>query len=317
MALSELPSPSAGLGEVIIAVDLCGLCGSDSHIWHGDPSSSWIEVGTVLGHEVVGRVVEIGAEVTTVALGDRVTPMSIFGCGECDLCDRGLGQLCKKREWLGLSRNGGLATTVAVPARTLLHVGSLPDETAVLTEPMSVACRAVLTRGRLSPDDHVVISGPGAIGLLAGIAARHAGAQVTVVGTPDDVVNRAGICELVGLHLTAEPPRGVDLWIEAAGAAPALNNAVRAMSRGGRIVLVGIYGAPVTVDVDDAIRKEVSVLASYSGDAQDYRTALDVLHTVPNLGAAFVHTVPMTSALSALASIGSGERPKHAVRPRR
>lgn len=282
-----------------------------------DPSSAWVVPGTVLGHEVVGRVREVGANIRGLSVGQRVVPMSVSGCDACERCEDGLIQRCAQREWLGLSRDGGLADSLCVPARTVHPVGDLPVMTAVLTEPMSVAVRAVVQRGGAGASDHVVVSGCGAIGLLAGIVALSIGARVTVLGTSTDIALRSALCSRLGLTLTTDTQSGVDLWIEASGAPSALEYALQSMNPGGRVVLVGLYGRPLNVDLDTAVRQEISVIASYAGDRDDYRSAIKLLTTMPDLGVHFVLDLPITSADAAFAALSGGERPKIALRPER
>lgn len=317
VTLRQTAPPRARPDEVLVDVELCGLCGSDAHVWRGDRSYDWVRPGTILGHEVVGRVSATGSDVSRSRRGARVVPMSVIGCETCRLCASGDPQLCPDRRWLGLSTPGGLAATVVVPARALIDLDpDLPATTAVLTEPMSVAVRAVISRGAVQAGQEVVVSGPGTVGLLAAVVATHRGAAVTVLGTEADVAERGALCQKLGVRLT-DSVAGLapDLWVEASGAAAALGTALDTVRCCGRLVLVGLYGDAVPVALDTAVRRELTVLASYGGNRRDYEQAVDVLLAHPALGDCLVAVRPLDQIEDALDGVGRGDRPKIAVRP--
>ena len=112
--VDDTPVPSPGAGQVLLQVEGCGLCGSDVHAWRGDDGYGWVKTPVVMGHEVIGRVVSTGDSVLSPRVGDRVIPISILGCGACDICATGEGPLCTERNVLGLSRDGGAAELAAL-----------------------------------------------------------------------------------------------------------------------------------------------------------------------------------------------------------
>ncbi len=223
---------------------------------------------------------------------------------------------CATRTHIGLSRPGGLASLLTVPEWILVPVpAEVPALTAVLTEPASVAARAVTSRGRVAAGERVVVSGAGAIGVLAAYLAKAAGADVTIVGTGADVAARGELCDGLGIPLVEAAPDEVDAWIEASGAAVALAAALRSVRTGGRVIAVGLYGREVPVELDSAIRREVSIVSSYSAGVDDYAAALSALRRDPGLGGRLVEVFPWTGLTDAFESIGRGERIKTAIAP--
>lgn len=312
---TELAPPSAD--ELQVEVEYCGLCGSDLHIWRGDNGYEWVPVGRTLGHEIVGVVVQVGADTDRAMIGQRVALIAQSGCGDCAYCLADNANGCVEKRTLGLSRDGGAAARLNVPARQALLVpATIPARTAVLTEPLSVAVRAA-TRGDVGEHDVVAVSGPGTIGLLNGLVCRYLGAEVYLVGTAADLETRASLARRLGLNLVEELPQDVEpkIWIEAAGAAPALTRAVEALPVGGTLVIVALYGEMPQWDLNVAIRKELDVRTSYSSHRPDYQLALRILATEPSLGEFFVELHELDDFAVAFERIGRGEAPKIALTP--
>jgi len=164
-----MPVPDIGDGDVLVRVKACGICGSDVHGYDG--SSGRRIPPLIMGHEASGVVDRIGAAVSDLRQGDRVTFDSTVSCGACDHCRRGELNLCDNRTVLGVScadyrRHGAFAEYVAVPSRIAYRLpDALPFEHAALIEALSVAVHAV-ARKPPRPDDVVLVIGCGMIGLL-------------------------------------------------------------------------------------------------------------------------------------------------------
>lgn len=318
ITVTERETPAPGPDEVLVAVEYCGLCGSDAHIWRADDGYGWVSTGRVLGHEIVGVIASVGEGVEGEwRVGDRVVPIAQTGCGVCDACQRDYANGCAKKRTLGLSRDGGAATHVAVHTSALLRISpELPPLTGVLTEPASVAARAV-RRARVERGDRVVVSGPGAVGMLAAVIAQSAGAEVVVLGTELDIEHRSDALGSVGIPLRADLPPSFepDVWIEAAGARAALENAGAALPVQGRLVIVALYATPPVVQLNVLVRKEIDVITSYSSFRDDYVRALAVLGKYPALGEHLVRAFPLHEIETAFDAVGSGSAIKVAVNP--
>jgi L-iditol 2-dehydrogenase len=193
-AVQRVARPEPGPGEVRITVASCGICGSDLHALRGDPGFEWVRPPVTMGHEFGGTVVQLGQDVETLEVGQRVVATSIQGCLTCAVCRAGTTQLCPQRRIIGLSYDGGLAEEVVVGAPHLVPVpDQVPIEHAAIAEPLSVAVRAVLAQPLIAPGDRVVVSGPGPIGLFCARLAALCGAEVCVVGGRQDVGRRLPI----------------------------------------------------------------------------------------------------------------------------
>src|SRR5436309_1749268 len=189
LKIAEVPTPSAGAGEVLVRVEACGICGSDVHGYDG--SSGRRIPPIIMGHEAAGTVAAVGGENGTFKNGDHVTFDSTIYCGECDYCRRGDVNLCDRRQVLGVSipdyhRSGAFAEYVVVPKR-IVH--PLPEKLsftqAAMVEPLAVAVHAVdLTE--LPPDGTALVMGAGMIGLLVLQALKEAGCSRVYVVDIDD-----------------------------------------------------------------------------------------------------------------------------------
>lgn len=318
VGLDMRAATSPGQGEVLIAVELCGLCGSDAHIWRADDGYEWVEPGRVLGHEVVGVVVELGPGTagTGIRLGERVVPVAQIGCGECAACRTDYANGCLEKTTLGLSRDGGASEFVIARADSVLPVpAGMTARTAVLTEPASVAARAVTVHGAVSGMDRVVVSGPGAVGILAALICQWSGASVVVLGTPADVAARGDALEDLNLKLVTSVPEGFvpTVWIEASGAGTALDTAITRLPTKGKLIIVALYANAPTVALNVAVRKELSLSTSYSSFSGDYKIALQFLEEHPDLGESLVELHDLREAREAFARIGNAPAPKIAL----
>src|SRR5215831_1566203 len=174
--IRDVPVPAAGAGEVLLRVLRAGVCGTDLHIWSWDRwSQGRIKPPVTLGHEFVGEVIERGAEVTEIKIGERVACESHIICGHCVACRTGNGHVCENTRILGVDVNGGFAEFVAVPAVNAWRApGNIPIEVAGVMEPLGNAVHTAFS-GELS-GCNLAVTGCGPIGLFAIGVARAAGA---------------------------------------------------------------------------------------------------------------------------------------------
>jgi len=255
---TRLARPVPGPGEVLVQVAAVSICGSDLSGYLG--SHPRIRPPTILGHELSGRIAELGpgAEGVGPAVGDRVCVDPTFGCGRCRHCRRGRKNICRDYWVLGESeaRPGAFAGWVAVPTG---HVHRLPDavsdELGAIVQPLAVASHAVRHRAGVEPGEVVLILGAGAIGLGIMLTARGLGARAVVIDVRADrlrratalgadvVVDAAGDpAEVERAVLDATDGYGADASFEAIGGNDPrpLARLVELTARGGRIVVVGM-----------------------------------------------------------------------------
>ncbi len=264
LTIRDLPDPVPGAGEVVIAITLAGVCGTDYSLYNGKFS---VPLPVVPGHEGIGVVKETGPGVSNVAVGQRVVIQPNFACWACDLCNSKLDNICPEKVRLGLDINGVFAQYVKVPARYVWPVPEgLDDRTAALTEPLAVAAHGV----KILPPakgDRVLIIGAGVIGLMTLLLAKLEGAKVTVL---DLLTEHLSMAENMGADSTyqvggrnGEPePSSFDLIYETSGAPSGLADAIGLAAPGGRIALQGLPGTEHPVSTTMIVRKELTIRGS-------------------------------------------------------
>jgi L-iditol 2-dehydrogenase len=288
--LRDLPEPSPGAGQVKIKVQAAGICGTDLHIYKDEFRSV---PPVVLGHEVAGEIVAVGAGVEGVAVGARVTTETYFStCGECAYCRTGHANLCLNRRSIGSAVNGGFTSYLIVPAKNLHALPESVDFRAgALTEPLACVCHAVLTTPTVSPGDVAVIAGPGAIGLLTLQVVKAAGAAAVVLGADGDDARMALARQLGADHVVnvmrADPnaliqaitPEGLgaDVVYECSGAGAAAQQLLTLVRRRGRFVQIGLFGRSIAWDMDQVCFRELTVTGSNASVPSAWTRALQLL----------------------------------------
>jgi len=277
--------------EVVLEVLRAAICGTDSSEWDHGPILC--RPGVVLGHEFVGRVAEVGSDVSGLRVGDRVVSGAGISCGRCAWCVRGRTNLCREYRTLGLQLDGGLAELVATPASICRHVPEeCDDDAAAMAQPLAVALHA-LSRVGQRRDDSVAVVGAGGIGsfIVAGAAHSATGGRVVAIDVDD---SRLAAASALGAHATANATGrdlselllelsdgvGFDVVIEASGAPHAPAAAIAGARRGGRVLLVGLHGAPCELDLTRMILREVDLFTTVAHVCDsDVPAALELLAT--------------------------------------
>ncbi len=268
--LLELDDPSPHEGQVVVAIDRCGICGSDVHAYQ----EGWPYSPGICGHEWTGRVIELGSGVRGLEIDARVVGAQAPGCGACRECRAGLSPFCRvaSSEYSGRNAptSGGFAPYLTLSANRLITVPDGVDvEQAALIEPAAVALHAI-RRSRLDVGDVVCVVGCGPIGLMALQCARVAGAGIVIAVEPDET-RRALAIELgadvavaPGAELRAavnEHTAGLraDIAFDCAGIPQTLQQSVDMVRQGGSVCMVGVSGGEATVQPMRWMMKEVSV----------------------------------------------------------
>jgi threonine dehydrogenase-like Zn-dependent dehydrogenase len=295
-------------GWARLRVEACGICGSDLHFWHGHLRRP---LGTSPGHELVGVVVDgpAGLADRRYAVSPNVT------CGRCSFCRTGRTNLCGKGgPGLGLGRHGGLAELVDAPIENLAPV---PDDVdpviASLTEPLAVTVRGV-GLARVEADERVLVLGAGTIGLCAALVARDRAAEVAIsTRHPHQraAAERLGVTVLDEADAVAwGKEHRPDVVVESVGgAADTIDDAIRVVGRGGRIVLLGTFDGPRPVDLQRLMMKEVGLLGSfcYGGGLREpeFTTAARLTgRWAGELAALTTHQLPLDQVADAFRTAG-------------
>lgn len=288
----DVPEPSMGKPDDIkIEVRATAICGTDIHIYHDEYVNC---PPVVLGHEMSGVVVEVGKSVTRFKPGDRVTSETFkYTCGTCSACQSGLIGLCPERRSMGVHVDGAFTSYLIQREESLHHLPvSIDFEAGSMCEPTAAAVRAVYERARVLPGDVVMVSGPGPIGLLCVQAVKLHHATVVLCGTPEDAARLELGKELGADHIVdvtkADPMDivkemngglGADIVIECAGAKASLEQCIRGARKGAQLVLVGLFGRRIEVDVDQAVIKELTIMPSFTYEHKTWHRAIKLLET--------------------------------------
>ena len=280
--LQDRPMPEAEPGDVVLAIEAVGICGSDMHAWHGhDPRR---QPGLVLGHEFVGRVVATNAAGVTV--GTRYTGNPLITCGTCEFCIQGRNNLCANRTMLGMTRPGAFAEFMSMPAASLVAMPQdLESRVAVITEPAATAWHAVaLSMRALTRPLHecrVLVIGGGAIGMTAGLLLKHLGVAALTL-TETNPLRRAAVASSVGCE-TLDPrvdeiaSSAFDFVIDAVGARSTRAQSFGAVKPGGVIMHVGLQDWASEIDMRKLTLAEITLLGTYTYTTADLRATVDAL----------------------------------------
>jgi (R,R)-butanediol dehydrogenase / meso-butanediol dehydrogenase / diacetyl reductase len=268
--------PALSAGQVRLRVSLCGICGSDMHEYLDGPHAipvdephpiSGITAPLVIGHEFVGTVIE-AANGSDLKVGQRVAVEPEYRCGACSACHRGDYNLCEGMGFAGLMGHGGMAEEAVLPSYMLHPLpDAVSDRQAAVLEPAAVALHA-LRRAGLTAGQSVAVVGAGPIGLLLVQFAAVAGARRIVVS--DVSASRLARARALGATETVdsstqslpETAAGVDIAFEAVGRQAALDDAIGAVRKGGKVVLVGLFSKLAQFDAFDIVNREVEIIPS-------------------------------------------------------
>lgn len=262
--LIQRPIPTPGSGEVLLHMEAASICGTDYHLFSWDHwAQEVLTPPIVLGHELAGRVVGMGAGVTRVAEGDLVGVESHLVDWTCTQCRAGNMHLCRNLKVIGAHVDGGFAEYMVIPETNAIESNGLDPAVVALQEPMGNAVHAAFVEpieGR-----SVAVTGCGPIGLLSVGVAKAAGASLVIATDTEpyrlelaqrmgaDLVLDARSPDMVERVMHATGGDGVEVLLEMSGAAPALIQALGFVTRGGRVSLLGIFGEPVTIDLSEEV----------------------------------------------------------------
>lgn len=274
-----------GADDVRVAVEACGICGSDLHEYTGGPSYIPAEgephpvtgetVPIPMGHEFAGKVTDVGEDVRDLSVGDHVAVNPAIICGECQHCDVGEYRRCESSGTIGLSGGGGgLATEVVVPEENAIPLpDAVPTEYGALVEPFSVGFNAVKT-SEFAVGDSVAVYGTGPIGLTVIQVLQAAGADTIYGIEPQDT--RRHLAAEVGADETIDPVEinvveyiteqtdgGVDVAFDAAGVEQTIQDAIATASPTGNITIVSIFEQVVKLNLNSIVTKRQTLSGAF------------------------------------------------------
>lgn len=271
----DVPEPEIGPNDVLISVHSTSICGTDLHIINWDDwARQTIHTPLVIGHEYMGVVVALGAEVDGLEVGQRVSGEGHIVCGRCRNCQAGRRHLCINTVGVGVNRDGAFAEFVAIPGSNVQPIpDDVPDDIATILDPLGNAVHTALHFDLVGED--VLIAGAGPVGLMATAIARHIGARYIVVTDVNDYrldlassmgadreinVTTGSIADvIVDLGMT----EGFDVGLEMSGSPDALHDMIATMDNGGKIALLGIPPSQAPIDWHDIVFKGLTLQGIY------------------------------------------------------
>ena len=315
MEVGAVDEPGApGPGQVLVAPEAVGLCGSDFHYFLGDigtiddPSTLYPRIQ---GHEAAATVLELGPDCPdTLAVGQRVALWPVSACGHCYACGIGRPNACASICLIGVHTDGALQERLVVAAEQVFPVGDQDPALAALVEPVSIAMRAVV-RGRVAGGERVVVLGAGPIGQALALAATDRGASVLLVDTVESRLARgaatgADVLRADGSLVPAAREwagaDGPEVVFEATGVPALVQTAVELVAQAGRVVVVSLSSEPAPVRVGDLPFKEIDLLGTSCCGADEFAQAVELVGRRRDAAAGLVtHEFPLERAPEAIA----------------
>ncbi|MCF7958342.1 MAG: L-threonine 3-dehydrogenase [Phycisphaerae bacterium] len=272
--IQDVPVPEIGINDVLIKVLKTSICGTDVHIYNWDQwAQKTIKTPMTIGHEFVGRIVEVGSNVHDFQVGDRVSAEGHVVCGRCRNCLAGRRHLCHSPRGIGVNRNGAFAEYISVPVTNTWYCDkSIPDDIISCFDPLGNAVHTALTFNMVGED--ILITGAGPIGCMAAGIAKQVGARHVVV--TDVNPYRLELAKKMGATLTVDVrdqtiaeaqkalgmKEGFDVGMEMSGNSQALKEMLTNMAHGGKMALLGII-PPTEIDWDFVIFNGLTIKGIY------------------------------------------------------
>jgi threonine 3-dehydrogenase len=287
--LEEVPVPEFGINDVLIEVLRTGICGTDVHIFNWDAwAQKTIPVPLVVGHEFVGRIVDIGSNVKDFQVGDMVSGEGHVVCGRCRNCLAGRRHLCKETVGVGVNRPGAFAEYLSLPMTNVWHLDpSISQDIASIFDPLGNAVHTALSFPVLGED--VLITGAGPIGIMAAAVVRFAGARHVVI--TDVNPYRLELAKKVKPTIAADVSKtsiaevqkklgmreGFDVGLEMSGNPAAFRDMLANMAHGGKVAMLGIPPGEMAIDWNTVIFNMLTIKGIYGREMYETWYKMTVL----------------------------------------
>ena len=321
--LENVPEPKVGPNDVMIRIRKTAICGTDIHIYTWDAwAQKTIPVPMVVGHEFVGRVVEVGSNVTDFHPGEIVSGEGHVVCGRCRNCLAGRRHLCKDTQGVGVNRPGSFAEYLVIPAFNAFKLpASISDDVASLLDPLGNATHTALSFDLVGED--VLITGAGPIGIMATAIARFVGARHIVITDVNDF--RLGLARRMGatraINVTRESldttmkelgmQEGFDVGLEMSGNPAAFRDLLRTMHHGGNVALLGIPPEETAIDWNQVIFKGLVLKGVYGREMfETWYKMTAMLQSGLDISPIITHRLPLAEYREGFEIMKSGQSGK-------
>ncbi len=321
--MDDVPEPEMGINDVLIRVKKTAICGTDVHIYNWDDwARKTIPVPMVIGHEFVGVVERIGANVADFHPGDIVSGEGHIVCGRCRNCLAGRRHLCMKTSGVGVNRPGAFAEFLSIPMTNVWYADPrIPLEILAIFDPLGNATHTALSFDVLGED--VLITGAGPIGLMATAIARHAGARYVVVTDVNPF--RLDLARRLGATLAVDARRepladvqkrlgmkeGFDVGLEMSGSPAALREMVAAMCHGGKIAVLGLLPADAPLDWNTVIFSMLTIKGIYGREMYEtWYKMTSMIQSGLDVAPVITHRFPVAEFQAGFEAMRSGQSGK-------
>jgi threonine 3-dehydrogenase len=319
----EVPVPEPGINDVLIRVHKTGICGTDLHIYEWDAwARSAIVTPLVIGHEFVGEIAAVGANVADFRVGEIVSGEGHVVCGRCRNCLAGRRHLCANTQGVGVNRPGAFAEYICLPMSNVWrHSAHVDEDVAAIFDPFGNAVHTALSFPVLGED--VVITGAGPIGIMATAVVRHAGARHVVV--TDINPRRLELARRMGATLAIDPrseplsrvqerlgmKEGFDVGLEMSGQPAALQEMLDNLCHGGKIAMLGIPSQSVAIDWRKVIFNMITIKGIYGREMYETWYLMTVmLESGLDISPVITHRLPWHEYERGFAAMRAGEAAK-------
>ncbi len=321
--LQEVEAPRHGPDDVLIKIRKTAICGTDLHIYNWDDwSQKTVPVPLTIGHEFMGEVVALGADVQGFKVGDRVSGEGHIVCGVCRNCRAGREHFCRDTKGIGVNRTGAFAELLALPAHNAYRLpDGLPDEIGALLDPFGNAAHTALAFDLVGED--VLVTGAGPIGIMAAAIARKIAARHVVITDINpyrlELARRMGIEHAVDARsedLRAVMERlgmveGFDVGLEMSGSPRALADLMAVMNNGGKVALLGIPAGEAPFDWTPVIFKGLTVRGIYGREMfETWYKMIALIQEGLDLTPLLTHRFPAEDFEKGFAAMRQGEAGK-------
>ncbi len=321
--MDEVPIPDIGVNEVLIKISKTAICGTDVHIFNWDEwAQKTIPVPMTIGHEFVGIVEKVGANVHDFKKGDLVSGEGHVVCGHCRNCLAGRRHLCRETVGVGVNRDGAYAEYLSLPVTNVWYADpKIPTDILACFDPLGNAAHSALSFDLLGED--VLITGAGPIGIMAVAIAKHAGARFIVI--TDVNPYRLELAKQIGASRTVNVKEekledvlpelkmreGFDVGLEMSGNPSAFNNMLKLMCHGGKIALLGILPSETIIDWNLVVFNGLNIKGIYGREMYEtWYKATSMIQTGLDITPVITHRYDYTEFEEAFEVMRSGESGK-------
>jgi threonine 3-dehydrogenase len=317
--LEDRPVPEIGPDDVLIKIRKTGICGTDVHIWNWDDwARRTVPVGLVTGHEFAGEIVELGRDVTDLALGQRCSGEGHLIGKHSRQSRSGKFHLDPETRGIGVNEPGAFAEYLRLPAFNVVPLpDTIPDEIGAILDPLGNAVHTALSFDLVGED--VLITGAGPIGIMAGAVARHVGARHVVITdvNPARLELAGQVADVVPVNVAQEDLRsvmarlklvqGFDVGMEMSGNAAGFEQMVDSMVMGGRIAMLGIPPGRTAVDWSKIVFKALTIKGVYGREIfETWYKMIAMLENGLDISRVITHRFPASEFETGFAAMRSG-----------